>query len=150
MKHSYKSSLKILTDFATAEGYSVSLDFKGISDISWNSRTVNTPKNIRIEGRYTLELKTYLMLHELGHHMLRRDWNKFGKTIPIVQQAESKAYDKDRRTLAYKVGCLEEEFKAWEAGLKLGIQLGIPIDLIVWNRFKTKCLMLYIKYFAGC
>jgi Zn-dependent peptidase ImmA (M78 family) len=41
----------------------------------------NTPNSIKIEGNLSYELQTYIFLHELGHHQLRKDWNEFHKIL---------------------------------------------------------------------
>jgi hypothetical protein len=44
---------------------------------------------------------------------------------------------------------MEEEYKAWEEGLKLADNLGIKINPEKWLDIKTKCLIQYIRYFAN-
>ncbi len=153
MRFSYKRALDVLTEWAIKEGYEdISFDYDGVSFIDWQRDSLNYPKKIRIEGKYPIEIKVYLMLHELGHHQLRKSWDKFEKTLPITAYAE--VYHKDKNEIKYKrrvtyvVSCLEEEFKAWDEGYKLGEKLGIKINLDKWNTFKSKCLISYIRYYA--
>jgi hypothetical protein len=154
MRYSYKKAIEQLSDYANREGYaSIELDYNGVSMIKWDKKSLNEPKSIYIEGKYTLEMKTYLMLHELGHHELRKDWDKFKKKFPVMAHAEhvhlkTKATKYKRRD-TYVVSSLEEEFKAWDEGLKLGEKLGIKINMQKWIVFKSKCLKSYINYFAN-
>ena len=152
-RYSYKKALTILTEWAYKEGYTdISFDHNDVSYIDWANKSLNTPSVIRIEGKYPIEIKVYLLLHELGHHQLRKDWDKFTKVLPILANAEhASLYKKDRnlkRVLAYDVSCLEEEFKAWEEGYKLGMLLGIKINDKKWHDFRSKCLMAYIRYYG--
>lgn len=153
-RYSYKAAIEQLTDYAVNEGYAhISLNHKGISMIKWNTKTLNEPKSIYIEGKYGLEIKTYLMLHELGHHELRKDWKKFTKRFPVTAHAEHKhLVEKDKkykRRDSYVVASLEEEFAAWTEGLKLGKKLGIKVNMDKWIDFKSKCLKSYIVYYAN-
>jgi hypothetical protein len=50
---------------------------------------------------------------------------------------------------SYVVASLEEEFAAWDEGLKLGKRLSIKINMEEWIDFKSKCLKSYIIYFAN-
>ena len=43
---------------------------------------------------------------------------------------------------------LEEEFLAWDAGLKLAQKFGIRINMERWIDLKSKCLKSYINYYA--
>ena len=153
MRYSYKKAINELRDYAVSEGYAkVTFNHNGISRINWHVSTLNEPKSIYIEGKYGLEIKTYLMLHELGHHELRKDWKKFTKRFPVTAHAEHKCLTKNdtkyMRRDSYVVASLEEEFAAWEEGLKLGNRLGIRVNMDKWIDFKSKCLKAYIVYFA--
>lgn len=153
MRYSYKRALEQLTDYAYGEGYkNVVLNHKGVSYMDWKPRTLNEPTSIYIEGSQTLENKTYLFLHELGHHELRKDWRKFKKKLPVTAYAEQRKVDngdlKYTRRNSYKVASLEEEFLAWEEGLKLGHKLGIRINMDRFIELKSKCLISYVNYYA--
>lgn len=158
-RYNYKKALERLNDYAVREGYAnINLNHKGISQISWVNSTLNEPKSIYIEGKYSLEIKTYLMLHELGHHEIRKDWKKFKKKFPVMAHAEQVYLEmndkKYKRRDTYIVASLEEEFMAWDEALKLGVRLGISIRMDKWLKFKSRCLKSYILYygkkFGGC
>lgn len=152
-RYSYKGALSLLTEWATNQGYGdIEIDYHDTSSIEWEGNTLNTPRNIYIEGKHPIEIKVYFFLHELGHHQLRKDWNKFKKTIPVMAHAEHfnfhKKESKYKRRVTYTVACMEEEFKAWEEGYKLGIKLGIKINMNKWDRIKSKCLISYMRYYS--
>lgn len=154
MRYSYKRALETITDWAIKEGYGhISFDHDDISFIDWEKDTLNYPKEIKIEGKYPTEIKVYLLLHELGHHQLRKSWDKFEKTLPITAYAElyhqEKKEVKYKRRVTYMVSCIEEEFKAWDEGLKLASKLDIKVNLTKWNAFKAKCLISYIRYYGA-
>jgi len=152
MRYSYTKTLKKLREWAIKQGYTdISFDYHDTSYITWEKDSYNIPMEIKIEGKYPVELKVYTLLHELGHHQLRKDWGKFKKTLPITEHAERKRLEENitkfERRIVYKVSCIEEEFKAWEEGYKLGLKLGVRINLKKWTNFKAKCLITYIKHF---
>ena len=90
MRYSYKRALEVLTDWAVREGYEdISFDHTDVSYIDWKKDGLNTPKNIKIQGKYSTEIKTYILLHELGHHQLRKNWGRFEKTLPVTAYAEN-------------------------------------------------------------
>ena len=154
MRYSYKRAIDQLKEYAIGEGYAhVTFNYKGVSKITWNRNTLNEPKSIYIEGSHGVEIQTYLMLHELGHHELRKNWKKFTNRFPAAAYAEEvhlETNDKRyKRRDAYVVASMEEEFSAWDEGLKLGKKLGININMDKWIDFKSKCLKSYIVYFAN-
>jgi len=156
-RYNYTNALERLTSWAYKQGYEeITFDHHNISYIDWQRHAVskmpNTPKVIRIEGRYPIEEKVYFLLHELGHHQLRKDWNKFKKTLPVAAHADHihfiRKVGKYKRRVTYTVSCMEEEFKAWEEGHKLADRLGIKINEQKWNALKSKCLISYMRYYA--
>lgn len=153
-RYSYTQALAILIDWAKKQGYTdISLDHHASSQIDWQKDTLNIPKDIKIEGKYPIELKVYFLLHELGHHQLRKDWNKFKKTLPSSAHAEHLDFyrnvGKYKRRVTYTVSCMEEEFKAWDEGLKLAEKLGIRINMEKWLPLKAKCLIGYMRYYSA-
>ncbi len=153
MRYSYKIALNTITEWAQNEGYEISFDHTDISQIDWVKDSLNRPKDIKIQGKYSIEMKVYILLHELGHHQLRKDWNRFIKKLPVTAHAENQHFmTKDKRykrRITYTVACMEEEFKAWEEGFKLGQKLGIRINEGKWDNFKAKCLISYMRYYGN-
>jgi hypothetical protein len=150
--YDYNLALNILTDYALSEGYDVDLSYTGISYVKFQKKTLNDPKHIKIQLGESDEIRCYYFLHELGHHSLRKDWESFGRLLPITTKAEEEFLaTKDYKYLyrvSYYMSSLEEEFMAWAEGLKLAEHLGIEIDLDVWYKLKCKCLRLYVRYYA--
>lgn len=151
--YDYRVALDKLTQIAKKEGYKTFFNYDNTSYISWKPETLNSPYEIRIEKGLGVESKVYILLHEMGHHFLRKDWKKFEKEFPIVAHADYVHFTKKtshlNRSVKYKVSSLEEEYKAWEQGYRLGIKLGIEIDTNKWERFKSKCLMDYMQYYVN-
>jgi hypothetical protein len=152
-RYNYTKALDMLVDWGYCEGIEdIRLDHNDISYIDWERKSLNYPKVIKIEGKYTKEIQVYLMLHELGHYLIRKDWEKFGKVLPISYQAENtKFFENDNRLLrrtSYIVSSLEEEYLAWDEGKKLGKRMGIRINEERWNEFRSGCLMSYIRYYG--
>lgn len=152
-RYSYKNALDILWDWSVKEGFTdIDLTYTGTSQIDWQKDTLNKPKDIKIQ-KASYEEQTYIFLHELGHHQLRKNWDKFHRKLPAMAIAEEYLYYTNDRKLTrrrdYVVSHLEEEYRAWEEGLKLGERLGIKINMKKWTALKGKCLMSYIRYFAN-
>ena len=152
-RYSYTRAIEMLSEYALREGYAILLDHDGGSMIKWNNKTLNEPEKIGIDKNPPIELRTYEFLHELGHHELRKNWDKFKKVLPITAEAEKEQIRsgevKYKRRLIYNVSCMEEEFKAWDEGYKLGKKLGIRISDKKWYEYKSKCLMTYMRYYSG-
>lgn len=154
MRYAYKAHLQKLFAYAESEGYRVNVfQHESSSRISWIRDTLNEPKTIYLDGRKSLEEQVFLMLHELGHHEIRKDWLVFTERLPIMAHAENvyvaTRAKKYMRRDAYLVFSLEEEFLAWDEGYKLALRLDIRLNLERWLRLKTKCLMSYIDYFSN-
>lgn len=152
-RYSYTRALEVLTEWATRQGYNeITFDYHDTSLIDWEKDTLNIPKHIKIEGKYPIEIKVYIFLHELGHHQLRKDWTKFEKTLPVTAHAEHLHFyhndGKYKRRVTYTVACMEEEFKAWDEGMKLAEKLGIKINMAKWSALKAKCLIQYMRYYS--
>jgi hypothetical protein len=150
---SYEESLRVLTEYANIQGYTVDLTYDGISDITWVDNTLNEPSRIRVQQLPSVENMVYLFLHELGHHELRRDWELFEDRFPVIAYAEymGLVYKKKnyKRRLSYHITCLEEEYLAWEAGFRLGVGLGVSIQQDKWNLLKSRCLRGYLKFYVS-
>jgi hypothetical protein len=151
-RYNYTQALGKLIQWAHKEGYEITLDHNDISYINWLPSTLNKPFSIRIEGKYPIEIKFYILLHELGHHILRKDWDEFTRVLPISAYAEHVHFflndSKYKRRIQYNVSCMEEEFKAWAEGYKLGVALGLRINDKKWHDLKSKCLIAYMRYYS--
>ena len=146
-RYSYTKAMAKLVKWAERLGYTINFD-KGNSQIWVDERY----REIWIEGNYPIEIRFYTLLHELGHHQIRKDWKKFKKAMPILAHAEYlhfyKNTNKYKRRLTYSVFCLEEEFKEWEEGKKLADKLGLRVNQSNWDKLKSECLMTYIRKYG--
>jgi len=153
--YSYTNALDMLIEWAESEGFKdISLNYTDVSLINWKDKTLNVPDIIRIEKNHTKETMVYLFLHELGHNELRKDWKRYGIEFPILAEAEEfeLLHPKDyshRRRLGYVASEIEEEFRAWAEGLRLGLELGIRIDIDKWHKLKHKSVMSYIRHYGS-
>jgi hypothetical protein len=146
-RYSYKKALTKLIDFAKNNGVKkINLDHNDLSYIVFDD--IGKPKKIMIEGNNNYENKVYLLLHELGHCKLRANWEIFSETLPYLADVEYYNDKKSKKTINYIVSCIEEEFKAWEFGYNLAIELDIKINKVKWNNLKYTCLMSYINYYS--
>lgn len=153
-RYSYKGGLECLVEYAKGEGFkTVKLDHDKTSYVNWKRESLNDPSVIRIEGKYSAEVKVYLFLHELGHHELRKDWDSFRVEFPVLSKADEmllfKRERKLRSGLVYDISCMEEEFRAWEEGYKLGKLLGIKINEKKWFELRSRCLLSYMKFYSN-
>ena len=147
MKVSYKKALEMLTEYAYSEGYDlVDLEHVGVSKLHFE-------QSIHIQGDCSDEYKVYYFLHELGHHILRKDKEAFKKAFPLVYRVEllrSKPYKRKlKRRREYFVDALNEEYMAWEEGLKLAVEMGLHLHKRNWKNVRTGCLMAYIRYYSS-
>lgn len=153
-RYNYSKALEILAQYAKDEGFkTVKFNHDKTSYINWTRDSLNVPSVIRIEGKHSDEIKVYLMLHELGHHELRKYWLWFKREFPVLAKADEEFFyhrnRKLRKGLVYDVACMEEEFRAWEEGYKLAEVLSIKINQDEWFSLRSKCLMSYMKFYSG-
>jgi len=153
-RYNYSKALDILVQHAKGEGFkTVKLNHDKTSYINWKKDSLNIPSVIRIEGKYSDEIKLYLMLHELGHHELRKDWDLFKVEFPVLAKADEELFynsnRKLRRGLVYDVCCMDEEFRAWEEGYNLAKRLSLRINAEEWFSLRSRCLMSYMKHYSN-
>ena len=152
-RYNYSKALDILAQYAKDEGFkTVKFNHDKTSYVNWAKDSLNVPSVIRIEGKHSDEIKVYLMLHELGHHELRKKWTIFKLEFPILAKADEELFyhrnRKLRKGLVYDVCCMEEEFRAWEEGYKLAEVLSIKINQDEWFSLRSRCLMSYMKFYS--
>jgi hypothetical protein len=139
--------LGILKKYAESFGFKVNLNSKS-SEMIIRRGTLNVPSKIKIINTNSTH-QCYLMLHELGHWELMRDWDLYKQKYHFTSIGEEYALNKIykyRRRLAYKVDVMREEFDAWEAGRNLAIKLNLYLDINDYNKYSIKFLYLYIKH----
>ena len=77
----------------------------------------------------------YALLHEAGHVVLLST-ELFTQRKPGMK----------RYTKKYKVNVLREEVFAWEKGLEIAYELGIPIDRKEWEKVRVRSLYEYVLW----
>jgi hypothetical protein len=147
-----KTALRKLVKWAKSKGFKrVVFDCEGESHITWVKNSLNDGYEIHIEKTLNLEEKVYFLLHELGHHILRSDWEFYENQFPILvksEQVDSRCRHNIRRLISYGVSIIDEEFKAWDEGELLAIELGIKINKENFDKIKVKSLISYIRHYG--
>lgn len=90
------------------------------------------------------------LLHELGHYLIMVNKIAYKRKYPACAIAcEYHDQTKYKRRVDYKVQSMLEEAEAWDLGQRVAEDLGIPLNLIAYNKLKTKCLAQYMLYYSG-
>ena len=79
-------------------------------------------KEIVINSSLGIEKKVYILIHEIGHVLVRRNREKYREIFSTV----------------------EEEFEAWRRGKRAAKRLSVYFDERKLESFKTECLMSYM------
>lgn len=125
----YKDSLNAVTFWAESNGYSVIIDKDSDDSIDTES------KFIFIKSTNRLETQLYTLLHECGHHLVRKNGSIF--------QYDDIRDSYGERSNIHKSFVLIEEVEAWRRGYSLGKRLGVPIDDYRWNRIVGSAINKY-------
>jgi hypothetical protein len=139
--------LEILKKYAESFGFKVNLNSKS-SEMIIRRGTLNVPSKIKIINTNSTH-QCYLLLHELGHWELMKDWTLYKQRYHFTSIGEEFALDKIykyRRRIAYKVDIMREEFDAWETGKNLAAKLNLNIDTEDYDRYSISYLFSYIKH----
>ena len=139
--------LEILKKYAESFGFKVNLNSKS-SEMIIRRGTLNVPSKIKIINTNSTH-QCYLLLHELGHWELMKDWTLYKQRYHFTSIGEEFALDKIykyRRRIAYKVDIMREEFDAWETGKNLAVKLNLNIDTEDYDRYSISYLFSYIKH----
>lgn len=139
--------LEILKKYAESFGFKVNLNSKS-SEMVIRRGTLNVPSKIKIINTNSTH-QCYLLLHELGHWELMKDWTLYKQRYHFTSIGEEFALDKIykyRRRIAYKVDIMREEFDAWETGKNLAAKLNLNIDTEDYDRYSISYLFSYIKH----
>jgi hypothetical protein len=95
---------------------------------------------IVINNRVKLQKQLYMLLHEVGHVMLRESEAQHARRFP------SAVLNGRRPSRAHKIDTLREEVLAWEKGLELATDFQIPVDDKVWHSMVTCALYKYLEW----
>ena len=103
-------------------------------------------KVIEIYSLNGVESRLYALLHECGHALIRKNWNKF--RTEFCAHAEHDG-DGRKESKSFKISTLEEEIEAWKRGWKLAKRLNLSLNKESYSKHKNKYLMTYIKWAAS-
>ena len=151
MKTKKTSPFWDLVRYAQSLGIEVIYDHHDISVlntyVSGVKRKIRTYK-ITIQ-KTNLTRQFHELLHELGHYVIMKDKIAYKRKYPACAIAcEYHDQYKYRRRIDYKVQSMLEEAEAWDIGQSLAEQLQLPLDLIAFNKLKTRCLAQYMSYYG--
>jgi len=134
----YKTYINMITAWAATKGYKVfgkwEIDafYDKDKEIVYSLRT-KSEKN-----------QMYSLLHECGH-ALAFESKGYTNRFPTMAAKRFKTAKVNRRTNAFKVESIIEEYDAWSRGLKLAERLGIEIDKEDYGKYASRYVMSYIR-----
>jgi hypothetical protein len=128
----HKRSLDAAVCWAESNGYSVIIDKDSDDSIDTES------KFIFIKSTNRIETQLYVMLHECGHYLVRKNGSVFQYNHVSDSYGE--------KSKIYKTFVLIEEVEAWRRGYLLAIRLGIPINDERWNRMVGSAINKYADW----
>lgn len=117
-------------------------DSKGIGlQFSGKQCEVNENGIININLKCTPETQVYSLLHECGHVLI-------GQTNKKFDNGYSTNDPNMKKSLLHRTDVLYEECEAWHRGWKLSKRLGIKLNKLAYDRYKTQCLKTYVRWFV--
>lgn len=144
------SDLYEVVKYAEKLGFQVERN-STISEVTWQAGIpLNKPKKIRLQSRSRAELEMFDLLHELGHHFLRKQWKSYVKRYPTTSAAEFTRGEERHnltRRVAYKLELIREEYDAWDMGVEIASKLGIKLDKEAYNYHANRNIGSYVKEF---
>jgi len=143
-KQLFEAGMNRLTTWLENKGWSM--------DIDYTNRDEMLPANrhITINGRQGVEKQLYSFLHECGHLLIQKNWDKYEKTYPAAAKMVSYAttHKQLERSHKYKVDCIAEEVEAWKRGKHLAQRLGLYIVEEKYNALTAECVYSYVTWAA--
>lgn len=82
--------------------------------------------------------RLFLLIHEMGHAVLRNRTSFYLSSSPYVAPLKS---------AAMKLAVVHEEFTAWAEGRALARRLGIELDDRAFDRCRAACLRSYMEQY---
>lgn len=79
----------------------------------------------------------YILLHECGHVLINKKFNK------------RYYYNDLSKSFSHLSKMLDEEYEAWDRGLKLAKRFKIKINEKKWDNYKNFCIKSYVKLLAS-
>jgi len=99
--------------------------------------------------RFSIIFSIITLLHECGHliQYLQRKQNKRKHVANVSWKTwhQILALKSKRRLEHSRLSIIEEEFLAWELGLKLANRLSIRIPLRSWNYHRVRAMNTYLR-----
>ena len=139
--------------YANKEGFTVTRGGKGPSTISWiEERPYNVPDRIQLKKHNNPTHELLDLLHELGHHQIRKNYHAYCAKNPAVALAEHMEYTQGimlyKRRKEYGVETVREEYEAWDRGMQIARKLRINIDSDTYRKYYTKSISSYMQYYG--
>ena len=99
---------------------------------------------IEINNRQNYPSRLHSLLHEAGHVALRNHKNNtFSSIFPYLRLGGTSI----RGDKFHRSDVIREEVLAWEEGKNIAYNLGMDIDLELWNRHRQNALLTYMEWF---
>ena len=121
-------------------------------DVGYTNKDEMIPehKHITINGRQGIEKQFYSFLHECGHLLIQKNWDKYSEAYPATAKMYSYAttHKQLERSSKYKVDCIAEEIEAWRRGKNLADRLSLYINEEKFNTLTAECVYSYIQWAA--
>jgi len=137
----YREYIERIRAFLEIEyGMSVVFERDGETALFHDRRGIVPGDFIIINNRVKLQKQLYLLLHEVGHVMLRESEAQHERRFP------SAVLNGRRPSRAHKIDTLREEVLAWEKGLEVASDFQIPVDDKVWHSMVTCALYKYLEW----
>ena len=104
--------------------------------IDFEEQKIVIQKDMRIDS------KVYSILHEIGHYLISID-KKYQKEKTFA------LCNFEKRSLAYKLCEIEEEYEAWHRGMQVAKHLKLKINKRNYEMAKVKALATYFRWALG-
>lgn len=104
----------------------------------WRSNYDHRKRKI-VASSHSDRSRSFMLIHECGHAVLRNRTNYWLETSPFRAQHTRAG------TVEGNLSEIHEEFQAWEEGLKLAVSLGCFFDREALDRTRALCLRSYME-----
>ena len=122
-------------------GYRLTTDSKIDDEVDFDNNTVN------IRSQPSIETRFYILLHECGHILIKRNWNKFAQDNPTSSKAWT--HINDLRVICSKVNRVStiiEEIDAWRKGRNVAKRMKLYVNDAKFHKLMTDCILSYIEW----
>ncbi len=89
------------------------------------------------------ETWAYVVMHEIGHHVINRNRSAFKYSIGNANQRAFFSNPAAQKTKTYQVSLFEVETVAWHEGYRLAKEIGVHLVDSNFDKVKTNCLLSY-------